>query len=64
MRDADGGILAITSRAGKDRRHHANRVGRLQKLKSMGLAEELKPGVEPSNATNIFFITVIPKVFA
>lgn len=45
LREADGGILAITSQTGKDRRHHANRVGRLQKLKSMGLAEELKPGV-------------------
>ncbi len=45
LRDADGGILAITSQTSKDRRHHAYRVGRLQKLKFMGLAEELKPGV-------------------
>ena len=45
LRDADQGILAITSQASKDRRHHANRVGRMQKLESMGLAEELKPGV-------------------
>ncbi len=45
MRDADDGILAITSQAGTDRRHHTNRIGRLRKLESMGLAEELKPGV-------------------
>lgn len=45
LRDADQGILAITSQAGHDKRHHAHRMGRLQKLKSMGLADELKPGV-------------------
>ncbi len=45
LRDADQGILAITSQAGQDKRHHAHRMGRLQKLKSMGLADELKPGV-------------------
>lgn len=45
LQDAERGIIAITSQTSKDRRHHANRVGRLQKLKSMGLVEELKPGV-------------------
>ncbi len=45
LRDAEQGIIAITSQHAKDRRYHANRVGRLQKLKSMGLAEELKPDV-------------------
>ena len=45
LRDADQGILAITSQTGQDKRHHAHRMGRLQKLKSMGLADELKPGV-------------------
>lgn len=45
LQDADQGILTITSQAGTDRRHHANRMGRLRKLENMGLAEELKPGV-------------------
>lgn len=45
LRGAEEGILAITSQADQDKRHHAHRMGRLQKLKSMGLAEELKPGV-------------------
>lgn len=45
LRDADQGVLAITSQVRNDRRYHAHRMGRLQKLKSMGLAEELKPGV-------------------
>lgn len=45
LRDAEAGILAVSSQAGKDRRHHAHRMGRLRKLQSMGLAEELKPGV-------------------
>ena len=45
LRDVDQGVLAITSQTGQDKRHHAHRMGRLQKLKSMGLADELKPGV-------------------
>lgn len=45
LREADQGILAITSQTSQDKRHHAHRMGRLQKLKSMGLADELKPGV-------------------
>lgn len=45
LREADEGILAITSQAGHDKNYHAHRMGRLQKLKSMGLADELKPGV-------------------
>lgn len=45
LREADQGILAITSKAGHDKNYHAHRMGRLQKLKSMGLADELKPGV-------------------
>jgi len=45
LRDADDDILAIPSRNSRDNRHHAHRMGRLQKLKTMGLAEELKPGV-------------------
>lgn len=45
LREADQGILAITSKAGNDKNYHAHRMGRLQKLKSMGLANELKPGV-------------------
>ena len=45
LREADQGILAITSKAGHDKNYQAHRMGRLQKLKSMGLADELKPGV-------------------
>jgi len=45
LRDSEDGILAITSKISRDHRHHSNRMGRLQKLKTMGLAEELKPGV-------------------
>lgn len=45
LKDTDQGILAITSKISRDKRSHAHRMGRLQKLKSMGLAEELKPGV-------------------
>ncbi|PCH51184.1 MAG: conjugal transfer protein TraI [Hyphomicrobiales bacterium] len=45
LREADEGILAITSKDGHDKNYHAHRMGRLQKLKSMGLADELKPGV-------------------
>lgn len=45
LREADQGILTITSQAGHDKNYHAHRMGRLQKLKSMGLTDELKPGV-------------------
>ncbi|MGI9354872.1 MAG: DUF3363 domain-containing protein [Rhizobiaceae bacterium] len=45
LRDADDGILAISSRDSGNRRRHAHRMGRLQRLKTMGLAEELKSGV-------------------
>jgi len=45
LRDADQGILVIKSQTGQDKRYHAHRMGRLQKLKSMGLADESKPGV-------------------
>lgn len=45
LRDAEDGILAITSKTGQDKRQHALRMGRLRKLESMGLADELKPGV-------------------
>jgi type IV secretory pathway VirD2 relaxase len=45
LRDAEGGVLAITSKTGLDKRRHALRMGRLRKLESMGLADELKPGV-------------------
>ena len=45
LRDADDGILAITSKTSQDKRQHALRMGRLRKLESMGLANELKPGV-------------------
>lgn len=45
LRDAEEGILAITFQTGKDKRYHVHRMGRLRKLQSMGLAEELKPGI-------------------
>ena len=45
LRDAEHGILAITSKTSQDKRQHALRMGRLRKLESMGLADELKPGV-------------------
>jgi len=45
LSDVDQGIFTITSETSRDRRYHAHRMGRLQKLRSMGLAEELKPGV-------------------
>ncbi len=45
LREADECILAISSRTIKDKRHHAHRMGRIRKLESMGLAEELKPGI-------------------
>jgi type IV secretory pathway VirD2 relaxase len=45
LRDADEGILAITAMTSQDKRQHALRMGRLRKLESMGLADELKPGV-------------------
>ncbi len=45
LKYTDQNILAITSKTSRDKRSHAHRMGRLQKLKSMGLADELKPGV-------------------
>lgn len=45
LQETDQGILAVTSQTSRDKRSHAHRMGRLQKLKSMGLTEELKPGV-------------------
>lgn len=45
LRDAEDGVLAITSKTSQDKRQHALRMGRLRKLESMGLADELKPGV-------------------
>lgn len=45
LRDAEHGVLAITSKARQDKRQHALRMGRLRKLESMGLADELRPGV-------------------
>lgn len=45
LREAEEGVLAITSKTGQDKRRHALRMGRLRKLESMGLADELKPSV-------------------
>lgn len=45
LRDSEEGILAITSKTSQDKRQHSLRMGRLRKLESMGLADELKPGV-------------------
>jgi len=45
MRDADLGILTISSSPKLDPRWQSRRTRRLRKLESLGLAEELKPGV-------------------
>jgi len=45
MRDADLGILTISSSPKLDGQWQSHRIGRLRKLEGMGLAEELKPGV-------------------
>jgi len=45
VRDADLGILTISSSTKFDPQWQSHRVRRLRKLESMGLAEELKPGV-------------------
>lgn len=45
LRDTDRGILTIYSSPKQDQQYLTHRMGRLRKLESMGLAEELKPGV-------------------
>ncbi|MDA7946066.1 MAG: DUF3363 domain-containing protein [Hyphomicrobiaceae bacterium] len=45
LRDTDLGILAISSSSKLNPQWRSHRMGRLRKLESMGLAEELKPGV-------------------
>ena len=45
LRDADNGILTLGKSSGTDHKWHARRIARLRKLESMGLADELKPGV-------------------
>jgi len=45
MRDADLGILTISSSRKLDPQWQSRRTRRLRKLESMGLAHELKPGV-------------------
>ncbi len=45
INDSDTGILTIASSPRQDQQYLTHRMGRLRKLESMGLAEELKPGV-------------------
>jgi len=45
LSEADKGILTVATKRDINPRQLAHRMGRLKKLKSMGLAEELKPGV-------------------
>jgi len=45
LSEADKGILTVATKRNTNRRQQAHRMGRLKKLKSMGLAEELRPGV-------------------
>ncbi len=45
MKDAELGILSVSSSPKLDPLWHSHRMGRLRKLENMGLAEELKPGV-------------------
>lgn len=45
INDADTGILTNSSSSDQDQESLAHRMGRLRKLESMGLADELKPGV-------------------
>lgn len=44
INDADLGILTISSSPNQNQQYLTHRVGRLRKLETMGLAEELKPG--------------------
>ncbi|MCP4096780.1 MAG: relaxase/mobilization nuclease domain-containing protein [Planctomycetaceae bacterium] len=45
LRDADLGILTISNSPNQNRQWHSQRIGRLRKLESMGLAKELQHGV-------------------
>lgn len=45
LRDANDGVLALAAKLERDPRRHALRMGRLQALKRMGLAEETAPGM-------------------
>lgn len=45
INDTDMGILTISSSPSQDQQYLTHRMGRLRKLESMGLADELKPGV-------------------
>ncbi|MBL4595876.1 MAG: DUF3363 domain-containing protein [Robiginitomaculum sp.] len=45
LSEADKGILTVATKRDTNPRQLTHRMGRLKKLKSMGLAEELKPGV-------------------
>lgn len=45
INDTDLGILTVSSSSEHDQQFLAHRMGRLRKLESMGLADELKPGV-------------------
>lgn len=45
INETDMGILTISSSPTQNQQYQTHRVGRLRKLESMGLAEELKPGV-------------------
>lgn len=45
INDADTGILTISSLYDQNQESLTHRMGRLRKLESMGLADELKPGV-------------------
>lgn len=45
INDTDMGILTISSSSDQNQEYLTHRMGRLRKLESMGLADELKPGV-------------------
>ncbi len=45
LRDVEDGVLIINRRALDDHEQHSLKTGRLRKLETMGLAEELKPGI-------------------
>lgn len=45
INDTDMGILTVSSSSDQNQEYLTHRMGRLRKLESMGLADELKPGV-------------------
>lgn len=44
LRDARGGVIALSAKPERDPRHHALRMGRLRALERLGMAEETAPG--------------------